>query len=460
MFLWPLVFSGLALGSPPDDAVGMGYRAKRPTLSGDELTFGEEGGRFLVHYTLSGEDTPGGPDSDGDGAPDMVESVLNILNEAAEYFETQRGYIPVNRDQGVGGSTAIDLYIKTIDANGYATSVKGEPGTSCFMRLAPFLGAQPEDVLVGVTAHELHHCVQYAYATGVASWVNEGTSTYEQYRFAPGMTNDYALGFLYYERLQGAGRALDETDGRFEYASFLFMKFWDDFSGATGALPALWESLREYGSWKNAFDAASQSAFALDLEQSFLEYATWNAFACAREDGQHYDLNALPCIIDVSVPIKEVQAGEFTITHEDSPYTTTYYRHGEPGLAEVTCETTQGIGQLRLVGVSAGGKERGRRDGLLEADDSVKLRTFLPVSDGGETLILATSLGEEPLEATCKLEVVASFEEDARGRGCAVVGGVGGPGWWVSLMLIFWRARWLWERHPVEVVAARRGELR
>jgi len=439
--VWTLFLSGLALGSPPEDAVALGYRAKRPTLSGEELTFGEPEGRFLIHYTLSGEDQPEGPDSDDDGVPDMVEKVLDTLNDAAHYFEQERGYIPVNPDNGVGGSEAIDLYIKTIDANGYASSLKGAGGTSCFMRLAPFLGSQPDDVLAGVTAHELHHCVQYAYATGVADWINEGTSTYEQYRYAKGTTNDYALGYLYYERLQGAGRPLDDTDGRFEYAAFLFMKFWVDFAGGeAGTLPRLWESVSLNDTWEQAFNAESLSLFGRELDGIFLEYATWNAFVCAREDGRHYDQTNLQCIIATSVPIEQVEEESFSIQHEAGPYTSSYFSYAGPGLVQLECDVTSGRGLVRLVGVSAEGAEGERRDGHLEAGAPMSIRLQLPWGERGQTLIVVSSVDEAPLEAECVIEGRPSWGDGVITRGCSSTGGAG-LGWWAALLALANRPR-------------------
>jgi hypothetical protein len=440
--VWILLFNGLALGSPPDDALARGYRAKRPTLSGEELTLGEEGGRFLIHYTLSGEDRPEGEDSDDDGVPDMVETVLETLNDAGDYFEEERGYIPLNLDNGVGGSGAIDLYIKTIDANGYASSIKGEGGTSCFMRLAPYLGSQPADVLTGVTAHELHHCVQYAYATGVADWVSEATSTYEQYRYATGITNEYALGYLYYERLQGAGRPLADTDGRFEYAAFLFMKFWVEFAGGTGTLPELWESVSLHDGWETAFDEESLRVFGEDFERSFLEHVTWNAFACARDDGRHYEPSNLPCIIATSVPIQEVDEGPFSIQHEAGPYTASYFAYDGPGSTEVRCEVSRGRGELRLLGLSAQGTEYERSSGRLEPGSELSLRLQLPRVEGGQSLGVLTSLDEEPLEAECVVEGHPPWGAGTRlARGCAVSTGGAGLGGWLSLLVVASRSR-------------------
>jgi hypothetical protein len=220
------------------------------------------------------------------------------------------------------------------------------------------------------------------------------------------------------------------------------MKFWVDFSGGAGALPALWESLRELSSWKSAFEEASQSTLGLPFEQVFLEYASWNAFACGREDGHHYDLNTLPCIIDVSVPLQDIAEGDFAITHEAGPYTASYYRFAGAGLVEVSCETTQGSGQLRLMGISADGEAWDQRSGRLELDQGVTLRTQRAVSGAGEHLLLATSLGELSLEASCTLNGAPFFDEAPRGTGCAVGGGASGVGWGLAFILLFLRARY------------------
>ena len=62
-------------------------------------------GEFLIHYTMEGRDKPEGG-VDEEGVPRMAHRVW-MLEEGA--FFGQRGYRTANPDDGLGGSTAIDV---------------------------------------------------------------------------------------------------------------------------------------------------------------------------------------------------------------------------------------------------------------------------------------------------------------------------------------------------------------
>ena len=123
---------------------------------------------------------------------------------------------------------------------------------------------------------------------------------------------EVALAVLWGTRLSGAGRPLDDVGSRFEYAGFSWWKFWNEHlpTGDERVVP-VWEALSAQPDWRETLDSEAQRLWQLDLQEAFLEYATWNGFACARDDGAHYDQEAMGCLLEeVSVPVEPLAAGE------------------------------------------------------------------------------------------------------------------------------------------------------
>ena len=137
--------------------------AGRPTLSGEDQT--NSRGRWVIHWTDSGTDAVIGGDANGDGTPDAIPRILDALDFGAARYEAD-GWRPILDDDGRGGDTNIDIYLRVVDVNGYSypVAVSGKSGHSCYIEIDPTLATQGQ-VLESVAVHELHHCVQFAYTT-------------------------------------------------------------------------------------------------------------------------------------------------------------------------------------------------------------------------------------------------------------------------------------------------------
>ena len=361
---------------------------QRPDLSGPEEVVVSADGAFAVHFTREGGDAPSGGDA-ADGIPVAVHGVLDGLTLGTDRFAAE-GWRPLVGDLGVGGSDAIDVYVMDLDANGYANSVPGPDGDSCYMRVDGGLAGLGR-ILESVALHELHHCVEYRYGRTHA-WVHEASATHAQYAHVLDPALELALGVLYGERLSHPERAMDDLEGRFEYAGFLVAKYWAERTREGDPLPDLWEALATHGTdWEAAFTVEAERRWGEALSETWLELATWNLFACDADDGQHYDSEVLPCVADVGVPVETWDGAPIRLSHSAAPYTAAYLSLPADGEGlEVLCD---GDGRVRLVEVRADGL-RGRW-----ASDEAGTATL----EGAEGEVVLVAVGDgPPLDLICE----------------------------------------------------------
>lgn len=401
---------------------------ERPELSGPVETVDSADGAFRVHFTREGGDAP---EPGGSGVPEFVAGVLRGLEEGRSAFEA-RGYRALADDDGAGGSPAIDVYIRDLDINGYARgwqAADGVEGSSCWMEVDSFLdlGRVPDSV----AAHELHHCVEFRYTTEAASWITEATATFEQYLTLTDPALELALDFLWRTRLQGAERPLDDVGDRFEYAGFSFVKFWEDLATEPGAIHRMWEALAEEPRWRPGLELAAQREFGLSFAEVFATFATWNAFACDRDDGQHYS-DTLSCgLVGIGVPIQEADAGALSIVHDGEGFTTSYTAAPAQGEAmALSCDVGGREMALQLVARDA----TGARTAVQHAEPvDGRVDVQVSVVEGGDVLVVAVSLERRPLSADCTL-ATAEVETEACGCRSAQAG-------WLALLALPWVRR-------------------
>ncbi len=399
---------------------------ERPELTGPEEVVASADGRFLVHYTLEGDDAPKG-DVGNDGVPEVVTWALEGLEIGVERFE-DRGYRELIGDDGDGGSNAIDVYIKAIDANGYAHpfTVSEADGNSCYMRLDNALTL--DGVMQSVTIHELHHCVQYRYTALSHSWIYEATATFEQYRTYLDEKLAAAVVVLYSRRLQDPQLPMDRLDGDFEYAGMIAMQFWEQFGGLDPVrVPELWEALADEPDWRKTFNNVAQHNWDLSWNDTFLEFATWNAFACANNDGAHYDETELPCNEFVSVPFrsKKWDNGELELRLKltEPTHSADYWEldDEEPLLdIGVDCEAPRKKAEMamRLVTVDQDGNRTGHVDAAAD-DQPLSLRLTEPRSAGGSLRLIGASVGDGTLNVRCSVRQLQPEGSPASGCGCS-----------------------------------------
>lgn len=398
----------------------------RPTLSGPEEVVYASDNRFAVHFTRTGEDAVTPTDTDGDGVPDMVHRVLDAQAAAlATWIDEGWRDVPTDRKRG----PALDVYLRALDINGYAHAVPpldaADP-SACWMELDHDLAGLPGLVVESVAVHELHHCVEFTYSTDVDGWLLEATATYEQYEAILDDPLALALGVLYGERLGHPERPIDATDGRFEYAGFLVVKFGQDRTGAPDFSRALWEALAEQPDWHTTFGALAAEHVGLDADRWFVENAAWNGFACAADDGAHYDPATLPCMVATVPPTTPVD-DRFDVAFDAGPYasfTGVFPLVGDPAGVEVRCD---GVGPFGLVPVDASGAG----GAVVHAVDGV---ATLPGPLDGDGAVRVVVVSEDASAGTCTVTRLAA----PGGCSAAPAAPLGGLAW---LALAFVRRR-------------------
>jgi hypothetical protein len=404
-------------------SVAFGFPSLRPALSGPERTWDVD--EFRLHWTEQGDDAPLLVDADGDGRPDSIDAFAQALPAARLAYEGE-GWRPIVGDIGVDGSDAIDVYVHQIDAYGYTHAVPGPDGSSCWMEYDSDLSPDGQ-VAQSVATHELHHCVQFRYTTGLATWIYESAATYEQYTHVVDPALAFPLGILYTERLGDPERKLGAVDGRFEYSAFLWMKYWSERDGwAPDRLPALWDALAGEGDWRTGLDDAARSAFGEDLPTTFLGFSEWNQFACAGDDGAHYLPDVLPCVVDTTVPITPWDGAPIDLEQAESPFTAAYLEL--PPTRDRVGVECDGVDGLRVGVVPLDPDGVAGPGGSGEGGGTVAANGL-----GGPVRVVVAATGDA-MSATCRtVPVPQAMLRRGPAAGCDQ-GGVGALGWLTALV--------------------------
>ena len=275
----------------------------RPTLSGAAEVHDTADGRFRLHYTRAGDDAIDASDDDRDGVPDVLGHAEAGLATVWEAFVTDDGWPAPAGDDGQGGDDRLDVYLRVLPSNGYAHGEPAAGGTTCWMELDPGVIGLGGATLASVAGHELHHCLQFAVATGLGSWIYEATSTYAQYLLFADPTLALARDALWRLRLAASEGALDATGGQLEYAAMVWVKYLLDRADAPrAALLALWQAMADAGGWEAGHAAALPAVFGVPtLLDGAAELAVWQWFACDRDDGTRWADDAARCELAADV---------------------------------------------------------------------------------------------------------------------------------------------------------------
>lgn len=379
----------------------------RPVLSGSEEVFDTPDGRVRFHYTLSGEDallSEGASDVDPpNGVPDFIDDSAEGIDRAYQTFVVQDGWHVPPPDDGRGGDDRFDVYVRAIDARGYAhyeaTGEGGEPHTS-YLELSPTNAARFGRVVArSIAAHEYHHALQAAITTRAGDFLAEATATWAQYQLYPEEAGlQGALDVLWGIRLGGAGRALTETGGQFEYAGLVWIKFLVEHGGTErAAVLDLWKDMALEPGFEPGIERALPR-FGLDSLGGAAEvFAEWNLFACARNDGHHYLPTPLPCTLEFEVPATSVG---------DLPATGRTDAIGSFGAAYLDVEPDCSTNLLRLRATAPGRfsvravKARARGGSVYERADSVDGTCELAIegsNDVPRTVFVLVNLDDTPI---------------------------------------------------------------
>lgn len=276
----------------------------RPIIDGTVQSHASADGHFRIWYTLDGGDalTELSEDQDpANGVPDAVDVVEEGLRACWALFVDQEGWRPPGDDEGEGGDSRLDVYLRHIGNNGLASYEWHTDHWASYLQIEPDLAEMGGDLMASVAAHELHHAIQYSYTVDPHTWVHEASATYAQYRiYSDSVGVTAALQLLWGLRLEDPGVGLDTTGDRQEYAGLVWVKFLVDRAGGDLSVFRLWwEILAEDPGWERSIATLAAELGDDDACALFAEYGEWLYFACARDDGGHWLAGDLDCLLDI-----------------------------------------------------------------------------------------------------------------------------------------------------------------
>lgn len=150
-------------------------------------------GRFVIHYTLEGDDAVPAEDRNGNGIPDYVEKTAFAADSSWNHLVGRIGFV----DPVPTGSEPYEIHFKNFGFYGLTCT----SGASTFMVLHSNFEGFPENdhpeggrtgALYATTAHELKHAIQYAtnrWRGDTQSWIEMDAVLAEEFVFDD--VNDY-----------------------------------------------------------------------------------------------------------------------------------------------------------------------------------------------------------------------------------------------------------------------------
>lgn len=306
------------------------------------------GGAIRVHFSTSGPNATRMADANLDDVPDFVAMVGATAADVIATYEALGFRPPLPESEfslgALGGSTAFDVYL--VDFAGNADGLfgidacQGSP-PRCVGYIAmenDFMGYGYESLEIAtqvLTSHEIFHAVQAAYISSLPTWMSEGTATWAEQQYAPGVEDFLRFADAY---LEDTSRSIHRPPTgpvpAFAYGSALWFDFLTQQISATAVIDLL-------AAAANVSSAtASEPLFELAILQDVLggadalgaawrQFATWNlatneragelaSYAYAAEL-RGIDDTAQGAAIDATVRFYPLAASYFLIEHAGGP---------------------------------------------------------------------------------------------------------------------------------------------
>ncbi len=263
--------------------------SSRPTLTSSIVS---PDGHFRVHYDETGKNAPPPFDANGNGVPDMVDSVAVYLDYAWQVQIVESGYKPPPADNfkpSIGGPDGLlDVYM--IEQNG---SIYGEARPESGAELSPtttsgyliidndfaefptkgFKGARV------TTAHEFYHLVQFAgYRDDYSqSGLFESTATWMEIHVHPDLEDYLNYVNVLVQAPQNYAFSTHQTGsdggGAVGYGHSTYIQYIQQET-ETDVVRRIWEMFAINGASFTAInDALLESDAGLNLSTSFCNYA-------------------------------------------------------------------------------------------------------------------------------------------------------------------------------------------
>ncbi len=280
-----------------NDLSAAGQTEMRNILARPSATnvFDSPGGKFKIHYNISGPNAVPLTDSDADGIPDYIEWLAGYADSSYRSEVLGLGQFEPPSDGVAGGDSRYDIYTEEMGYYGYTQSEGGGPNPwndaySYISVHRNFLGFPPNNDPEGnqkgaakvTVAHEYYHAVQFAYNYMEEAWLMEASSTWMEDFVYPQVNDNYNylsswFGYPDY--------ALNSTTNLHQYAAFIWPKYLSQNFGSA-IMPELWNQCI----YSNAYPALTTvlANHGRALNSEFAEFCSWNFITGSRNDHEHF----------------------------------------------------------------------------------------------------------------------------------------------------------------------------
>lgn len=293
------------------------------------------------HWATLGSDAVAVGDTDADGVPDYVETVMGVVDGVRDAY-VGAGYRAPKADGGFGGSAQTDIYLADVGSDGqygYCGSDAPVPSTSgpwdawayCVLDNDydpdQFPYNTPLENLQVTAAHEYFHAVQFGYDVFEDRWLMEATATWVEDELFDGVDDN--LQYLPESQLKKPGQPLDTfNEAGAQYGTWVFFRFLTErLPEAAGGLPTLvrdvWE--RADGAAGGPDDYSMQalshvlSARGSSLPKAFALFAAANrAPAWWYDEGASYPSTGPGGTFKLNTSRKDSGWGSATLPHLSS----------------------------------------------------------------------------------------------------------------------------------------------
>jgi hypothetical protein len=258
-----------------------------PPASAARRSFTSEDGGFVISFPArSGAAGLMAADRDGDGLPDLVNRVAEILMASRSHLGDLGYPDPVPVD----GSLEVHLLRLGRGVEGYVArptpppGVMASPGRASFVILDTALDG--ERVGPAVMHQMAHLSLAYLAPAPAATWWTEATATFLSFA-ATGDVGGLTVGLE--ARQRAVGRGLRSDDLLLMQGTVLWPLFLTERTGDPAVVRRIWERLAGEGlDPLQAADRVLQEMAGVSLADALREYAAWNLFTGERDDGLHY----------------------------------------------------------------------------------------------------------------------------------------------------------------------------
>ncbi|NOX36736.1 MAG: T9SS type A sorting domain-containing protein [Calditrichaeota bacterium] len=269
---------------------------------------------FRIHYTTAFGDSNAvsSRDWDGNGTPDYIDMVMDILEYVWTFFNDTLGYNMPPFDGTAGGDSLYDVYIMNLESGIYGyvaldSIIHDNPSTPeneknsgiSYMALRNnyqgFSGGDERNLKVTI-AHELFHSIQFGYDVYEKAWLKEATATWVEDEIYDNINDNYQYLISWFGY---PGVPLDANQyekGGHWYGSWIYFRYLSEHVGGRALIRQIWERSLQYDSKMDDYSIQiikdELSRLGTTFEDVFQEFAVTNWVRTIPpyqyEEGQNY----------------------------------------------------------------------------------------------------------------------------------------------------------------------------